>query len=306
MSQNKIHFLRFLLFDKKHVGFWAVLKVANFRGTGDDEDMILSHINGHEARNKPKELFTELEGLVAIIAQPTSASLRPSPKVATPQAMSTQELLVGLQSATQTSTASARSPTPSTPDSQGSKASWPTISGKAPKQHNQPQAKPQQREEDSDSESSTKCTSSEEEESDEVEEIQSVQPNLKKRKTPSGKPKTLVQSTLLGGGKSRVTVYPNRTVEESDEATTIRFSSGNFSQAQLNELVEKKFLEMQNEEADAKASTKKGAKKGGKTKLPVPKAQFFKGKPSSAASTEQKGTPLFMNGPDIFSCSNTC
>ena len=56
------------------------------------------------------------------------------------------------------------------------------------------------------------------------------------------------------------------------------------------------------EEESGEGSPKK-AKKNKKDKG-KPKPMFTKaGKPSSAASTEQKGTPLFMNRRLIFSCS---
>ena len=86
--------------------------------------------------------------------------------------------------------------------------------------------------------------------------------------------------------------------EDDDEATTIKFSGGNISRAQLNEIIEKRFLEQHMQEESGEDAPKKSKSKKTKGK---PKPMFTKaGKPSSAASTEQKGTPLFMKRPLIF------
>ena len=86
---------------------------------------------------------------------------------------------------------------------------------------------------------------------------------------------------------------------DNEEATTIKFSGGNITTAQLEQLVETAFLKAQSEpEApDGEPKAKRGRKTGSKNAVTKPvKAVVVK--PGSSASSEQKGKPLFMNGPD--------
>ena len=138
------------------------------------------------------------------------------------------------------------------------------------------------------------------------EDIQSGQPEPSRLPVPSKpvKPRaTFAQTTLTGGlVANKRAKLTHVSTEDDDEATVIKFSGGNLTKAQLNELVERRFLEQTMEEESGEGSPKK-AKKNKKEKG-KPKPMFTKaGKPSSAASTEQKGTPLFMNRRLIFSCS---
>ena len=118
----------------------------------------------------------------------------------------------------------------------------------------------------------------------------------------------MVQSQLaLGSSKKQKSAHVSTTDDE--DATIIRFFGGNIiSKAQLDKIIEKTFLEReaQKEAEEAEAGPKKRAKKGSSKSTAVTPKFGKSGKPSSAASTEQKGTPLFMNGPDMFFCSNDC
>ena len=89
---------------------------------------------------------------------------------------------------------------------------------------------------------------------------------------------------------------------EDDEATSLKFSSSNMQLEQVNKIVEQLLIEREAQKAaeEENAPKKKGGKKGmGQKSNKDPK--FDKaGKPSSAASTEQKGRPLFMKSPYMF------
>ena len=302
MSQSKIHFLPFLVFDLQHDGFWAVVSVANFRGAGDNENMALSSISGAQGRNKAKDLFTHLEGLISILTMPTKENLESAlPKISVSATQGTQDLLAGLQAATQTQTPKASRAT--SPASGGSKDTRPQVAGKSPRYPaptSQTPANPQPVIDLSDSSSDEGDTTSDEE------DIQSGQPEPSRLPVPSKpvKPRaTFAQTTLTGGlVANKRAKLTHVSTEDDDEATVIKFSGGNLTKAQLNELVERRFLEQTMEEESGEGSPKK-AKKNKKEKG-KPKPMFTKaGKPSSAASTEQKGTPLFMNRRLIFSCS---
>ena len=136
MSQKKVHFLKFLVFDPNAVSFWAVVPVANFRGDNDTELMSASHIEGEYVRMHPTQLLATLEGLISVAATPTPESLRPSPKILLTSQQDTQDLLGALQASTQAATPKASAPT--TPESSGSKGSRKQTGGKAPRaQHTQ-------------------------------------------------------------------------------------------------------------------------------------------------------------------------
>ena len=135
------------------------------------------------------------------------------------------------------------------------------------------------------------------------EDIQSGQPEPSRLPVPSKpvKPRTTFAQTTLTGTSNKRPKLTHVSTDDDDEATTIKFSGGNISRAQLNEIIEQRFLEQHMQEESGEDAPKKGKSKKTKGK---PKPMFTKtGKPSSAASTEQKGTPLFMNRPLIFSCS---
>ena len=48
MFQNKPHWLRFLVYGTDNIGFFAVVPIANFRGSGDDEKMNLMSLGACE------------------------------------------------------------------------------------------------------------------------------------------------------------------------------------------------------------------------------------------------------------------
>ena len=299
MSQKKVHFLKFLVFDPNAVSFWAVVPVANFRGDNDTELMSASHIEGEYARMHPTQLLATLEGLISVAATPTPESLRQSAKILLNTQLDTQDLLGALQASTQAATPKASTPT--TPESSGSKGSRPQTGLKAPRaQHTQQYA---QKAVDltSDDESSDSTTTDEEED-----ELQSHQPEPKQRASPpttTTKPgKTLVQTTLttdLTSAKKQKLRHVS--TNDDDEATTIKFSGGNISKAQLEQMVEKAFLKAEAEKGeDAEAPKPKRGRKPGPKSSAVTAVPDKGVKASSSASTEQKGTPLFMNGPDLF------
>ena len=294
LVQKSIHFLRFRCYDAKAAEYWAVLAVANFRGVNDTENMMLGKIDGPYARQKPKELLASLQGYLSITQPPTPESIvRPLGS-----SQSTQDLLSALQASTQ-----AGSGSPRTPDSQRSNLSRPTTSGKFPKSQPAPAA-------------SIDLASSEENDSSDDEgdttpsedELPSAQPSpKKKRKAPSGKgttpAKKLAQQTLqsmLGGNKNKV-VHSTDAASNID-ASSLSFSGGNLTLEAMSKFLENAFIA---NAAVAQVPTdgkKKGGGlgKGGK-KRDVVVTDEEKGskvkKAGSSATTEQKGTPLFMSRP---------
>ena len=82
-----------------------------------------------------------------------------------------------------------------------------------------------------------------------------------------------MQTKLTGGlVSSKKTKLSHVSTTDDDDATTIKFSGGNISRAQLNELIEQRFLQQAAEEEDAPA--KKGKVKKGKVKSSVEKPMF--------------------------------
>ena len=296
MFQSKPHWLRFLVYGTDNIPFFAVVPIANFRGSGDEEQMNLSNLDGKTARQKPLELFKHLEGLVSILQQPTPEILRPpansSPKVREKPTQETEGLLGQLAAATQppTPTSQVSKSRASTPESQGSKRMQ--TGGKAPRAEHTQKYLNREIEVTSDSDS-TSGTSSEDD------EIQCAQPPPKGK---SIKPKTMVQTTLLNPSSKKQKVEHVMTVDDED-STDIHFSGGNmFNQKQMNAMVENMFLKHQAEkdEKEAAEKPKRGRKPGPQKKDKLVPLFDKAGKPSSAASTEQKGTPLFMNGQLIL------
>ena len=299
MSQKKVHFVRLMMYDPQAQAFWGVLSVANFRGAGDEENMSLGSINGKYARQKPKDLLTHLEGLVSILSVPTAESLQAAAQQlqdATPE--STQDLLSALAQTTQTTT---KPSGPSTPDSIGSNRTHKSTGGKAPRVQPPTQVYAGKVVDVTDDD-----TSSDEGDSSGSEGLQSGQPERKsppvpvKPIKPGGKlVQTKLQAASLTSSKKRKLEHIVTTDEE--DATVIRFAGGNLSKEALNKIVEKAFMEkMAETEAEQEGGPTKRAKKGPAKTGKVSPAFTKAGKPSSAATTEQKGTPLFMNGPYTF------
>ena len=127
----------------------------------------------------------------------------------------------------------------------------------------------------------------------------SSQPPLK-----LGKPKSaLVQTNLLGGlGSSKKQKLNHVSTTDDADATTLKFSSSNMQLEQVNKIVEQLFIEREAQKAaeEENAPKKKGGKKGSGQKTHIHPKFDKAGKPSSAASTEQKGRPLFMKCPYLF------
>ena len=296
MFQNKPHWLRFLVYGTDNVGFFAVVPIANFRGAGDDEKMNLSNLDGKTARNKPLELLKHLEGLVSILEQPAPEIVRPaansSPKVRDRLTQETENLLGQLASATQppTPTSQANKSRASTPESLGSSKSRMQTGGKAPRPENTKTYLDKEVLVTSESETSSGDGLSSDD------EIQCAQPASKPPKVV--KAKTMVQTTLLPNSKKQKLQHL-ATVDDENQ-TSIHFSGSNMITAdQLNSIVEERFLK---HVADKEAEKPKRGRKPGPQKKDKVVPMFDKaGKASSAASTEQKGTPLFMNGQLISS-----
>ena len=296
MFQNKPHWLRFLVYGTDNVGFFAVVPIANFRGSGDDEKMNLSNLDGKTARNKPLQLCSHLEGLVSILQQPIPEILRraanTSPIVKDRLTQETETLLGQLAAATQppthppTQTSQASKSRASTPESQGSKARMQT-GGKAPRAENTQRYLNKQVDVSSESDS-TSGTSSED-------EIPCAQPS-KAKPAPKAKTPTMVQTTL---GSKKQKLKHLATVDDENQ-TSIHFSGSNMVPSdQMKSMVESMFLK---HVADKEAEKPKRGRKPGPQKKDKVVPMFDKaGKASSAASTEQKGTPLFMNGQLISS-----
>ena len=300
LVQKNIHFLRFRVYDAKAMEYWAVLAVANFRGVNDTENMMLGKIDGPYARQKPKELLASLQGYLAISNPPTPDSI-----LLGRGNSSTQDLLASLLATTQASSSS-----PRTPDSQRSTASRPTTSGKFPK--SQPPAPTP-----IDVNSSEENNTSDEGDSttEEEDELESTQPSpakmKKKRKRPSGKgqhpAKAVAQQTVLEmfSGNKKPKIVHSTDGGSNIDSSTISFSSANLTLEEVSKFLEKKFTE----QAAAAQSPTDGKKKGGgglgkggkKRELVVTgKAKGVKDKAGSSATTEQKGTPLFMSRPYCF------
>ena len=295
LVQKSIHFLRFRCYDAKAAEYWAVLAVANFRGVDDTENMMLGKIDGPYARQKPKELLSSLQGYLSITQPPTPESIvRP---LGTSQ--STQDLMAGLLSSTQSGSTS-----PRTPDSQRSNVSRPTTSGKFPKSQ-PPPANPIDVASNSDNNTSDDEGDTSE---DELPSSQPSPPKAKKRKAPSAKgvvpAKKLAQQTLqnmLGGAKNKVR---NSTDDASNiDASTLSFSGGNLTLETMARFLENAFISnaaAAQVPTDGKKKAGGGLGKGGK-KRDVEVNDEEKGskvkKAGSSATIEQKGTPLFMSRP---------
>jgi hypothetical protein len=297
LVQKSIHFLRFRCYDAKAAEYWAVLAVSNFRGVNDTENMMLGKIDGPYARSKPKELLASLQGYLSIAQPPTPESIvRPLGS-----SQSTQDLLEALQASTQPGNKS-----PRTPDSQRSTASRPTTSGKFPKSQSPPanQIEVASSSENNTSDDEGDTTPSEE-------DLPSSQPPKaappKKRKAPSGKgtnPATkLAQQTLqnmLGGNKNKVRKSTDNAT--NIDASTLSFSGGNLTLEAMSKFLENAFIANASSAQVPTDGKKKvgGLGKGGK-KRDVEVTEDEKGskvkKAGSSATTEQKGTPLFMSRP---------
>ena len=300
MSQSKSHFLRFLVYDQDDSPFWAIVAIANFRGEGDEENMTLGNVSGTTGRTKPKELFGHLEGLVSTQPAPTKGAPPSKPKEAMNSAPQTQELMRELLVSTQVGTPKATRPT--TPDSGGSKSSRPTMGGKAPRQQPATQTFGDKQIELTDS------SAEENEEGSDEDELQSFQPESTTSSQPQpkqGKPRTTLVQTSLAGGlasnkRAKLAQVPTT---DTDEATTLKFSGSNVNLVEMNKMVENMFMaHVAQKEAEEESAPKKTGKKGKGKSATDPK--FTKaGKASSAASTEQKGRPLFMKCPFTFLCS---
>ena len=91
---------------------------------------------------------------------------------------------------------------------------------------------------------------------------------------------------------------------DTDEATTLKFSGSNVNLADMNKMVENMFMaHVAQKEAEEESAPKKTGGKKGKGKSATDPKFTKAGKASSAASTEQKGRPLFMKCPLTFLCS---
>ena len=296
MSQSKPHFLRFRVYTEDNQPFFAVLPIANFRGAGDDEKMNLSNLDGQTARNKPNDLVRHLEGLVSILSTPDIAPTPPvantSPKLREKPTQETESLLGQLAAATQPPTPKSQQTVSraSTPESMGSNKTRPQTGGKAPRV--QIPTKPYANKEvelvsESDSSSDAGLSSGD--------EIPSAQPPPQPK--PKAKPPKFVQQTLISAKKQK---REHIATVDDDTATTLHFSGGNMlTKEQLGELVENAFMKHVAENAAERP--KRGRKPGPQAKKGKASPMIDQaGKESSAASSEQKGTPLFMNGPLIF------
>jgi hypothetical protein len=274
--------------------------MANFRGEGDEENMTLGPINGETGRKKPSELLTHFDGLISTSPQPTKELVpRSKPKDLISSTPTTQDLLKDLVATTQVTTPKATRP--NTPESGGSKSSRTTVGGKAPRV--QVPTKPYG---DKNIELTSEEDESGEDESEE-DEIQSSQPATSSSSQPPlklGKPKgALVQTNLLGGlGSSKKQKLNHVSTTDDADATTLKFSSSNMQLEQVNKIVEQLFIEREAQKAaeEENAPKKKGGKKGSGQKTDIHPKFDKAGKPSSAASTEQKGRPLFMKSPYMF------
>ena len=133
----------------------------------------------------------------------------------------------------------------------------------------------------------------------------------KKRKRPSGKgqhpAKAVAQQTVLEmfSGSKKPRIVQSTDGASNIDASTISFSSANLTLEAVSKFLEKKFTE---QAAAAQAPTE-GKKKGGgglgkvgkkKEGDVTGKAKGSKDKAGSSATTEQKGTPLFMSRPYCF------
>ena len=295
--QKAIHFLRFRVYDAKAIEYWAVVAVANFRGVNDSENMMLGKLDGPYGRLKPKELLASLQGLCAISLPPTPDSMvRP-----TGSSQSTQDLMAGLLASTHTSSSS-----PRTPDSQRSTASRPTTSGKFPKSQHLPSVAIDV---NSSEENSTSDEGDDTPTEDEIESAQPSPPKDKKRKAPSGKgthpASKLAQQTvqqMFASNKKPKLMHSTDDAANIDESA-ISFSGANLTLEAVSKFLEKKFMEnaaaaQVPTDGKKKASLGKGGKKG--DLVVTPKAKGAKVKAGSSATTEQKGTPLFMSRPYCF------
>ena len=299
LVQKNIHFLRFRVYDAKAMEYWAVLAVANFRGVNDTENMMLGKIDGPYARQKPKELLASLQGYLAISQPPTPDSMVRGPP-------STQDLMASLLATTQASSSS-----PRTPDSQRSTASRPTTSGKFPKS----QPPPKTHIDVNSSEENNTSDEGDSSSSEDEDELQSGQPSpdkkKRKRKAPSWKgqhpAKGAAQQTLqeMFSGTKKPRIVQSTDGASNIDASTISFSSSNLTLEAVSKFLEKKLTE---HAAAAQAPTE-GKKKGGgglgkvgkkKEGDVTGKAKGVKDKAGSSATTEQKGTPLFMSRPYCF------
>ena len=259
--------------------------------------MNLSNLDGQTARNKPSELFKHLQGLQCILSPPnvevSPPSANTSPKLREKPTQETEGLLGQLAAATQPPTpkSQANVSRASTPESMGSNKTRPQTGGKAPRvQPTKPYANKEVEVTSEDDSSSDAGLSS-------GDEIPCAQPQPQPKTTKAKSPK-LVQQTLISSSKKQK--LKHLATVEDDTATTLHFSGQNmFTKEQMGELVENAFLKHVAEKADEKP--KRGRKPGPQAKKGKTSPMFDQaGKESSAASSEQKGTPLFMNGPLIF------
>ena len=288
--------------------YWAVLAVANFRGSGDTENMSLGNLDGKYCRSKPKELFTSLLGYAAISQPPTKDSIIRGPTIQLSATQTTQSLLGELAASTQTQVSAKAA---SSPDSQRTTTSQrSTQGGKFPRSQS-PLAKAAVIEVD---ESDTHGSSQDEsDEGDDEDSIpchqpspvkQPVKPIPKKRKAPVGgiNPAVgakLAQTTLgaVFSSSKKPKIVKNVSADGVAESS-IAFSGTNMSLEVLTKFLEQKLIadaktrEIDESKKPGKAT--KGLGKGGKARDAVPKDL------AGCATTEQKGTQLFMNDTYCF------
>jgi hypothetical protein len=263
--------------------------------------MALGTVQGNFARTKPKDLMVHLGGLIAISQPPTADSIIRGPLQTPPLAgtQSTQDLLAGLAASTQLSVKSA-----SSPDSQTSRKS---VGGKFPRSQS-PQAQPAPLEISSDA-----ATSSDDDEGDDEEEedeLPSAQPTPvkpKKRKPvppeAGAHPATkLAQQTMGQMFPAANPANKKRKIPKKDGSDEpVKFSGGNLTLQAMTQFFERAFIanagqgEGKQPESPAPETKKR---KGGRKTAKVAKAPAEKA--TSCATTEQKGTPLFMNDTYCF------
>ena len=308
--------MRFRCYDNDALEYWAVLSLANFRGAGDSELMTLGNLDGKYCRSKPKELLTSLLGYVAISQPPTKDSIIRGPTIQISATQSTQSLLGELAASTQTQVSAKAA---SSPDSQRTTTSQRSnLGGKFPRSQS-PQAKAAAviDVEGSDTDESSQDDS---DEGDDDESIQCHQPSPvkpkpvkpipKKRKAPvdgvnpAVGAKQLAQKKLGAGfsANKKAKIAPSKTASADKAAdNSIAFSGANMNLEMITKFLEQKlFADAKTREIEEskKPGKAKGLGKGGKARDAVPKAV------AGCATTEQKGTQLFMNDTHCFCSSN--
>ena len=276
--------------------------------------MTLGNLDGKYCRSKPKELLTSLLGYAAISQPPTKDSIIRGPTIQLSATQSTQSLLGELAASTQPQVSAKVA---SSPDSQRTTTSQrSTTGGKVPRSQS-PTAQKKAPIELSESETN-ESSQDESDEGDDDESIACHQPSPvkpkplpaksipRKRKVPQGGVNPAVGAkmaqTQLGPAfssnkKPKITTSVTEGVIES----SIAFSGGNMSLEALTKFLGEKIIadaKTREIEESKKSGKAKGLGKGGKARDVVPKVV------AGCATTEQKGTQLFMNDSYCFCCSN--